>query len=48
MERVWRQPNMGVLSGPCAKFSKTYSDMEPWPESRLPRLDICRRLYRSV
>ena len=45
---MWRQTEMAVLVGPYVKFKKMCSNIDEWPDKRLPSPDIYRHVYRSI
>ena len=48
IEEVWRQMKHAVLDVPYVRFSSMCGDIDRWPRSSLPKLDIERYLYRKA
>ena len=48
IEEAWRRMKHAVLDVPYVRFSSMCSDIDKWPRSSLPKLDIEKYLYRKA
>ena len=48
IEEIWRQMKHAVLDIPYVTFGKMCSNIDKWPNSSMPKLDIENYLYRKA